>query len=52
MSGTSTWLEGTELSKAEVLEGLKEAIIKFDIDNIVALAENALKQDVSGKSVV
>jgi 5-methyltetrahydrofolate--homocysteine methyltransferase len=52
MSGTSTWLEGTELSKAEVLEGLKEAIIKFDIDNIVALAENALKQDVSAYDCV
>ena len=52
MSGTSTCREGTELSKAEVLEGLKEAIIKFDIDNIMALAENAIKQNVSAYDCV
>jgi len=40
------------VSKAEVLEGLKEAIIKFDIDNIVALAESALKEDVSAYDCV
>jgi methanogenic corrinoid protein MtbC1 len=35
------------LNKEAILEGLKEAIIKFDIDNIKALAEDALKQGVS-----
>lgn len=38
---------GFDLSKETILEGLKEAIIKFDIDNIQALAEAALKQGVS-----
>ena len=35
------------MTKEEILEGLKEAVIKFDIDNIKALAENALSQGVS-----
>jgi len=35
------------VTKEEILEGLKEAIVKFDIDNIRALAENALSQGVS-----
>jgi len=35
------------VTKEEILEGLKEAVIKFDIDNIKALAENALSQGVS-----
>jgi methanogenic corrinoid protein MtbC1 len=33
--------------KEEILEGLKEAVVKFDIDNIGTLAENALSQGVS-----
>jgi methanogenic corrinoid protein MtbC1 len=33
--------------KEEILEGLKEAVVKFDIDNIRTLAENALSQGVS-----
>jgi methylmalonyl-CoA mutase cobalamin-binding domain/chain len=33
--------------KEEILEGLKEAVVKFDIDNVRALAENALSQGVS-----
>jgi methanogenic corrinoid protein MtbC1 len=35
------------VSKEEVLEGLKEAIVRFDIDNIKTLAEKALSQGVS-----
>ena len=35
------------MTKEAILEGLKEAVIKFDIDNIKALAENALGQGVS-----
>ena len=35
------------MSKESILEDLKEAIIKFDIDNIKALAETALKQGVT-----
>jgi len=35
------------VTKEEVLEGLKEAVVRFDIDNIRALAENALSQGVS-----
>lgn len=35
------------MTKEAILEGLKEAVIKFDIDNIKALAENALSQGVS-----
>jgi len=35
------------VTKEAILEGLKEAVIKFDIDNIKALAENALSQGVS-----
>jgi 5-methyltetrahydrofolate--homocysteine methyltransferase len=33
--------------KEEILEGLKEAVVKFDIDNIRTLAEDALSQGVS-----
>jgi len=44
MSGGSG---GCNVSKESILEDLKEAIIKFDIDNIRALAETALKQGVS-----
>jgi methanogenic corrinoid protein MtbC1 len=35
------------VEKQETLENLKDAIIRFDIDNIKTLAENALKQGVS-----
>jgi 5-methyltetrahydrofolate--homocysteine methyltransferase len=35
------------MKKEEILEGLKEAVVKFDIDNIRTLAENALSQGVS-----
>lgn len=35
------------MNKEAILESLKEAIVKFDIDNINALAEDALKQGVS-----
>jgi methylmalonyl-CoA mutase cobalamin-binding domain/chain len=35
------------VTKEEILEGLKEAVIKFDIDSIKALAESALSQGVS-----
>jgi methanogenic corrinoid protein MtbC1 len=35
------------VSKEEVLEGLKEAVVRFDIDNIKTLAEKALSQGVS-----
>jgi methanogenic corrinoid protein MtbC1 len=35
------------VSKEEVLESLKEAIVRFDIDNIKTLAEKALSQGVS-----
>jgi len=35
------------MEKEEILQGLKEAIVKFDIDNIRTLAENALSQGVS-----
>jgi trimethylamine corrinoid protein len=38
---------GYWVTKEEVLEGLKEAVVRFDIDNIRALAEKALSQDVS-----
>jgi len=47
MSRGSGGSGGSNLSKEAILEGLKEAIIKFDIDNIKALAEAALKQGVS-----
>jgi methanogenic corrinoid protein MtbC1 len=50
--GISTRPEGHELSKTMILEGLKEAIIKFDIDNIKALAEGVLKQGVSAYDCV
>lgn len=50
--GISTRPEDHELSKTMILDGLKEAIIKFDIDNIKALAEGALKQDVSAYDCV
>jgi len=52
MSGICTRPEGAELNKTTILEGLKEAIIKFDIDNIKSLAEDALKQDVSAYDCV
>ena len=52
MLGISTRPEALELSKTVVLEGLKEAVIKFDIDNIKSLAENALKQGVSAYDCV
>ena len=35
------------MTKEEVLEGLKEAVVRFDIDNIRALAEKALSEGVS-----
>jgi methanogenic corrinoid protein MtbC1 len=35
------------VGKQETLENLKDAIVRFDIDNIKTLAENALKQGVS-----
>jgi methanogenic corrinoid protein MtbC1 len=35
------------VGKQETLENLKGAIVRFDIDNIKTLAENALKQGVS-----
>ena len=35
------------MTKEEILESLKEAVVKFDIDNMKSLAENALKQGVS-----
>jgi methylmalonyl-CoA mutase cobalamin-binding domain/chain len=35
------------VTKEEVLEGLKEAVVRFDIDNIRTLAEEALSQGVS-----
>ena len=35
------------MEKEEILQGLREAIVKFDIDNIRTLAENALSQGVS-----
>jgi methanogenic corrinoid protein MtbC1 len=35
------------VAKEEMLRNLKDAIIKFDIDNIKTLAESALKQGVS-----
>jgi len=35
------------VTKEEVLEGLKEAVVRFDIDNIRALAEKALSQGTS-----
>jgi methanogenic corrinoid protein MtbC1 len=41
------------VTKDEALESLKDAVVRFDIDNIRALAENALKQGVSAyESVV
>lgn len=40
------------MSKSEILESLREAVIKFDIDNIRSLAENALKQGVSAYDCV
>lgn len=39
--------EGLELTKEAILEELREAIIRFDIDNMKALAEKALKEGVS-----
>jgi methanogenic corrinoid protein MtbC1 len=35
------------VSKEEVLEGLKDAVVRFDIDNIKTLTEKALSQGVS-----
>jgi len=35
------------LAKEEILESLKEAVVRFDIDNIRTLAEKALNQGVS-----
>lgn len=35
------------MTKEEILDNLKDAIVRFDIDNIRALAEDALKQGVS-----
>ena len=35
------------MTKEEILEGLKEAVVRFDIDNITTLAEKALSQGVS-----
>jgi len=35
------------VTKEEILDNLKDAIVRFDIDNIRALAEDALKQGVS-----
>jgi methanogenic corrinoid protein MtbC1 len=35
------------VTKEEILEGLKEAVVRFDIDNIRTLAEKALSQGVS-----
>ena len=35
------------MTKEEVLEGLKEAVVRFDIDNIRTQAEKALSQGVS-----
>lgn len=52
VSGISTRPEGPRLNKTTILEGLKEAIIKFDIDNIKSLAEDALKQGVSAYDCV
>lgn len=52
MSRISTRRESLQLSESAILEGLKEAIIKFDIDNIRSLAENALKQGVSAYDCV
>jgi len=40
------------VTKEAILDGLKEAVIKFDIDNIKALAENALGQGVSAYECV
>jgi len=34
------------VGEGEILDSLKEAIIRFDIDNIKTLAENALKQGI------
>lgn len=44
--------EGNYLGKAEILERLKESIIKFDVDNIKSLAEDALNQGVSAYDCV
>jgi methanogenic corrinoid protein MtbC1 len=38
---------GHWLTKEEILEGLKEAVVRFDIDNIRTMAEKALSQGVS-----
>jgi len=35
------------VTKEQILDNLKDAIVRFDIDNIRALAEDALKQGVS-----
>ena len=35
------------MTKEEILEGLREAVVRFDIDNIGSLAEKALSQGVS-----
>jgi 5-methyltetrahydrofolate--homocysteine methyltransferase len=40
------------VKKEEILEGLKEAVVKFDIDNIRSLAESALSQGVSAYDCV
>jgi methanogenic corrinoid protein MtbC1 len=47
MLGDSPVSGGLGVTKEEVLEGLKEAVVRFDIDNIRALAEKALSQGVS-----
>jgi methylmalonyl-CoA mutase cobalamin-binding domain/chain len=35
------------VAKEQILESLKEAVVRFDIDGIRTLAENALKQGIS-----
>jgi methanogenic corrinoid protein MtbC1 len=40
------------MSKTEILERLKGAIVEFDIDNIKTLAESALNQGVSAYDCV
>jgi len=40
------------VARQEMLESLKDAIVRFDIDNMKTLAENALKQGVSAYDCV
>ena len=35
------------MTQEQLLDGLKEAIVRFKIDNIKALADDALRQGVS-----